>query len=115
MLAFWTYYWTVLLGTAAPLPGTVDPPSGWTPFNRSGRGIQQNRYRGKSLIYFESEYRRDITPNGLLGFVLFANVNSAAQPQNDHFQYWNPAAGGGLRIKFNKKSDTNIYIDYGVR
>jgi hypothetical protein len=111
MLAFWTYYWTVL-GTAAPYLEL--PAIGMDPYNRSGRGIQQNRYRGKSLIYFESEYRRDITPNGLLGFVLFANVNSSTQPKNDHFEYWNPAAGGGLRIKFNKKSDTNICIDYGT-
>jgi len=111
MLAFWVYYWTVL-GTAAPYLEL--PAIGMDPYNRSGRGIQQNRYRGKSLIYFESEYRRDITQNGLLGLVLFANVNSAAQQQSDHFAYWNPAGGAGLRIKFNKKSDTNICIDYGV-
>jgi len=111
MLAFWTYYWTVL-GTAAPYLEL--PAIGMDPYNRSGRGIQQNRYRGKRLIYFESEYRRDITQNGLLGFVLFANINSAAQSQTNRFDYWNPAGGGGLRIKFNKKSDTNICIDYGV-
>lgn len=111
LLAFWAYYWTVL-GTAAPYLEL--PTIGMDPYNRSGRGIQQNRYRGKRLIYFESEYRRDITQNGLLGFVLFANINSAAQPQSNHFDYWNPAGGGGLRIKFNKKSDTNICIDYGI-
>jgi hypothetical protein len=26
---------------------------------------------------------------------------------------FNPAGGAGLRIKFNKKTDTNIGIDYG--
>jgi len=83
------------------------------PYNRSGRGIEQNRYRGNGLIYFESEYRRGITSNGLLGFVVFANVNSASQPGGYRFEYLNPAAGTGLRIKFNKKSDTNICIDYG--
>ncbi len=112
ILAFWAYYWTVL-GTAAPYLEL--PTIGMDPYNRSGRGIEQNRYRGKRLIYFETEYRRDITQNGLLGFVLFANINSAAQQQSNHFDYWNPAAGTGLRIKFNKKSDTNICIDYGVR
>lgn len=111
MFAFWTYYWSVL-GT--PAPYLELPAIGMDPYNRSGRGIQQNRYRGKRLIYFETEYRRDITRNGLLGLVLFANVNSVAQQQSDRFEYWNPAAGGGLRIKFNKKSDTNICIDYGV-
>ena len=111
LFAFWTYYWSVL-GTPAPY---LDLPAiGMDPYNRSGRGLQQNRYRGKRLIYLESEYRRDITRNGLLGFVLFANVNSVAQQQSNRFEYWNPAAGGGLRIKFNKKSDTNICVDYGV-
>ena len=33
---------------------------------------------------------------------------------NYNFQYLNPAAGTGLRVKFNKKSDSNICIDYGV-
>ena len=83
------------------------------PYSRSGRGIEQNRFRGKRLIYFESEYRRDITEDGLLGLVVFANLNSASQPQNNSFIYWNPSGGAGLRIKFNKSSGTNIAIDYG--
>jgi len=111
ILAFWAYYWTVF---DSPAPYLDLPAIGMDPYNRSGRGIEQNRYRGKRLIYFETEYRRDITRNGLLGFVLFANINSAGQPITNDFAYWNPAAGAGLRIKFNKKSDTNICIDYGL-
>jgi hypothetical protein len=110
IFAFWAYYWSTL-NSGAPYLNL--PAIGMDPYNRSGRGIEQNRFRGKKLIYFEGEYRRDITDNGLLGFVLFANLNSASQPENNKFIYWNPAAGGGLRIKFNKKSDTNICIDYG--
>jgi len=109
-LAFWSYYWTTL-GTNAPYLEL--PAIGMDPYNRSGRGFEQNRYRGKRLIDFETEYRGDITHNGLLGFVLFANINSASQLMSNRFVYWNPAAGTGLRIKFNKKSDTNICIDYG--
>ena len=110
-LAFWSYYWTVI-GTAAPY---IDLPSiGMDPYNRSGRGIEQNRFRGKRLVYFETEYRRDIMRDGLLGFVVFANLNSASQLFNNHFVYWNPAGGTGLRIKFNKKSESNICIDYGI-
>lgn len=110
MLAFWTYYWTSLT------PGTpyLDLPSiGMDPNQRSGRGIEQSRYRGQRLFYFETEFRREITRNGLLGFVLFTNINSVSQPNTNRFVYWNPAGGGGLRIKFNKKSDTNVGIDYG--
>jgi hypothetical protein len=110
MLAFWGYYWV----SVTPRTPYLNLPSiGMDPNQRSGRGVEQNRYRGESLLYFETEYRRDITNNGLLGYVLFANVNSAAQPNSKQLKYWNPAGGGGLRIKFNKKSDTNISIDYG--
>jgi hypothetical protein len=94
-------------------PITGKPSIGWDPYNRSGRGIEQNRYRGKSLLYFETEYRRDITSNGLLGFVAFANVNSVSEPATGSFNYWHPAGGAGLRIKFNKRSGTNIALDYG--
>ncbi|WEA01668.1 BamA/TamA family outer membrane protein [Mucilaginibacter sp. SJ] len=109
MLAFWSYFWTVFNSNAPYL----DLPSiGWDPYNRSGEGMDQNRYRGKSLFYVESEYRRDITDNGLLGFVLFANVNTVSG-SGTLFKSWHPAAGSGLRIKFNKGSNTNIGIDYG--
>jgi len=110
ILAFWSYYWTSLT------PGTpyLDLPSiGMDPNQRSGRGIEQSRYRGQRLFYFETEYRRDITANGLLGFVIFSNINSTTQSNSNRFEYWHPAGGTGLRIKFNKKSNTNIALDYG--
>jgi hypothetical protein len=112
MLAFWTFYWTVFKSHAPYL----DLPSiGWDPYQqRSGRGILQNRYRGNSLFYLESEYRKDITENGLFGFVLFANLNSVTEPVTYQFEYLHLAAGGGLRMKFNKRSGTNICLDYGV-
>ncbi|QJD98324.1 BamA/TamA family outer membrane protein [Mucilaginibacter robiniae] len=109
-LAFWTYYWTTLnKGT----PYLSLPSIGWDVFNRSGRGIEQNRYRGQGLIYAEAEYRRGITNNGLLGFVVFANATSVTEPDTRQFSYIHPAGGAGLRIKFNKKSNTNIALDYG--
>jgi outer membrane protein assembly factor BamA len=111
VLALWAYYWKTF-GNGIPYLSL--PSIGWDPYQRSGRGIEQNRYRGKSLLYFETEYRRDITANGLLGFVVFANVNSVTEPVSNHFSYWHPAAGSGLRIKFNKSSGTNIAIDYGI-
>jgi hypothetical protein len=111
MLAFWGYYWATL----SPGSPYLNLPSiGNDPYQRSGRGIEQNRYRGESLFYLETEYRADITDNGLLGFVAFANINSASQPNSRQFRYFNPAGGVGLRIKFNKKTDTNIGIDYGL-
>lgn len=109
-LAFWTYLWTVFNNN----PPYLDLPSiNWDPYNRSGRGFDQNRYRGKTLFYAEAEYRRDITRNGLLGFVVFTNVNTVSG-SGTLFTAWHPAAGSGLRVKFNKGSNTNIGIDYGV-
>jgi len=97
-LAFWAYLWTVFNSDAPYL----DLPSiGWDPYNRSGEGMDQSRYRGKSLFYFETEYRRDITNNGLLGFVVFTNINSGSG-SGTLFTSWHPAAGTGLRIKLTK-------------
>lgn len=109
-LAFWSYYWSTFdRGT----PYLSLPSIGWDVYNRSGRGIPQNRYRGSRLAYFETEYRRGITRDGLLGFVVFANTTSVTEPETNRFKYFHPAGGAGLRIKFNKSSNTNMAIDYG--
>ncbi len=109
-LAFWTYYWSAF---QSPAPYLDLPSIGWDPTNRSGRGIAQNRYRGKSIFYMESEYRRDITANGLFGMVVFANFTTVGG-HGDFLTTWHPAIGTGLRIKFNKGSNTNIGIDFGM-
>jgi hypothetical protein len=110
VLAIRSFLWTSL----NPNTPYLDLPSiGWDPTERSGRGIEQNRYRGKTLIYYEMEYRKDITKNGLLGFVIFGNINSTTNAKNKTFNKINPAGGFGARIKFNKATKTNITIDYG--
>jgi hypothetical protein len=107
-LAFWSFLWWNLNNG----PPYLDLPStGWDEYNRSARGFDQNRYRGKSLYYFETEYRRDITNNGLFGFVVFLNINTVSG-SGTMFTSWHPAAGTGLRIKFSKASNTNFGIDY---
>lgn len=108
-LALWSYFWKVLNNGA---PYLDLPSTGWDPYNRSARGIDQNRYRGKTLLYFEAEYRRDITANGLFGFVLFANTNTVSG-NHSLFRDWHPAAGAGLRIKCSKVSGTNLALDFG--
>jgi len=107
-LAFWGYFWTVF---GSPAPYLDLPAIGWDPYNRSGEGIEQSRYRGRNLFYLEGEYRRDITSNGLLGLVVFTNANTVSG-SGRFFSSWHPAAGTGLRIKFNKGSNTNIALDY---
>jgi hypothetical protein len=40
-------------------------------------------------------------------------VTSASQYDTQQFRYWHPAAGTGIRLKFNKYSNTNVTFDFG--
>jgi hypothetical protein len=109
ILAFWSIIW--LSQGNVPyldLPGTAQDM-----FNNSGRGYIQGRFTGKNMLYLESEYRYGITKNGLLGGVVFANAESLSEYQTNSFKAIAPAVGAGLRVKFNKHSNTNVCIDYG--
>lgn len=111
LIALWAYYWTTLKSN----PPYFDLPSlGWDSFNTSARGFLPGRFRGKSLFYTEAEYRRDITRDGFLGFVLFTNLNSVSGPNSKIFSTWNVGGGAGLRIKVDRHSGTNISLDYAV-
>lgn len=108
VLAFWSYLWTTR-GSYSPY---LDLPAiTWDANQRSGRGFYPSRYTGRSLWDFEAEYRRSITRDQLLGFVLFGNMNSVTEPTSHQFAYLHAAAGAGLRIKFNKHSGTNFCMD----
>ncbi len=110
VLAFWLY----TLFTVAGNPPYLDlAGTGTDTYNNVGRGYEQNRYTGRDLLYAESEFRFGITRDGLLGGVVFANVQSVSEPGSNHFQYLLPGGGVGLRLKFNKFSRTNVCIDYG--
>jgi hypothetical protein len=111
VLAFWSYLWTTM-GTSSPY---LDLPAiTWDANQRSGRGFYPSRYTGRTLFDFETEYRRSITADELLGFVVFANMNSVTQPESSQFSYIHAAAGAGLRIKFNKHSGTNFGTDFAA-
>jgi hypothetical protein len=111
ILAFWSYNWLTLNGK----PPYLDLPStGWDTYSNTGRGYVQSRFRSKNMIDFEAEYRFGILNNGLLGGVVFGNLQSYSEISNNRFEVIEPAAGAGLRIKFNKFSRTNICIDYAV-
>ncbi|RFM27362.1 BamA/TamA family outer membrane protein [Deminuibacter soli] len=111
VLALWSYNWFTLHGN----PPYLDMPSlGWDTYNNTGRGYIQSRFQGKNMLYDEAEYRFNITANGLLGAVLFTNMHSFSQWPGGSFEKLNVGYGGGLRIKLNKFSNTNIAIDYGL-
>lgn len=110
VISFW-HLGTYSLGGVLPyldLPGT-----GTDMYNRSGRAYTIGRFRGPSYFYLESEYRFPITANKFLSGVVFANMQSIADAENKElFKGWNPGAGMGLRILFNRSTRTNICIDY---
>jgi hypothetical protein len=109
ILAFWGMAWVSSAGT----PYLDLPATGMDNYNNSGRGYAQGRFTGKDMLYLESEYRFGITPNGLLGGVLFVNGETLTNYPENQFQKIAPAVGTGIRIKANKHSDSNICIDYG--
>jgi outer membrane protein assembly factor BamA len=109
VLAFWSYNNLTLRGN----PPFLDLPStGWDTYGNVGRGFVQGRFRGKKMLYFETEYRFGITTNRLLGGVIFANAQTFQEPYLTGFNKVATAVGAGLRIKLNKFTRTNLAIDY---
>lgn len=110
ILAFWSYDWFTFGGNA---PYFDLPSIGWDTYYNTGRGYPIGRFRGKNLVYFETEYRFGITRNGLLGAVVFCNAQSVTNYPNGGFSKIIPAGGGGLRVKLNKLNNTSLAFDYG--
>ena len=110
VLALWSYNWLVLNGR----PPYLDLPSnGWDSYSSTGRGYIQGRFRGSQMVYGEGEFRYRISRNGLLGGVVFANVQSFSSEQGSELQEIQPGFGAGLRLKIKKSSRTNLGVDYG--
>jgi outer membrane protein assembly factor BamA len=109
-LAFWGIGDLVTGGTA-PFLDLPDIGSD----GRSGRGYSEGRFRGKQLAYGEVEYRATLSPNGLLGMVLFLNTITVSNPMSSEQlgDSFDTAAGLGLRVLLNKRSRTNLCADYG--
>jgi len=111
VLAFWSYNNLTLKRQPAYLNL---PTLGWDDYNNTGRGYVQGRFTGNNLVYLESEYRFHVTDNGLFGGVVFGNLESIVRNINSGIQTIIPGYGLGIRIKFNKDSDTNVAVDYGI-
>lgn len=111
ILALWSFDW-LTLGKTKP-PYLLLPSTGWDDFYNTGRGYIQSRFRAKDMIYAEAEYRFGILSNGLLGGVVFGNVQSFSKNLTTQLSVLAPGFGAGLRIKLNKFSNTNLCIDYG--
>lgn len=112
VLAFWHMGNFLLGGT---LPYLDMPSTASDTYNRSGRAYTIGRFRGPSFFYLESELRFPITANKLLSGVVFGNIESVSDASNKYlFKAFEPAAGGGIRLFFNRTTRTNICIDYAM-
>lgn len=112
ILAFWNLNWLSFGGQA---PYLDLPSTGWDTYSNMGRGYTQGRFRGRNLVYVETEYRTAILNNGLLGGVVFANLQTYSDyPTTSHFGRLLPGGGVGLRVKVNKYSNLNLAIDYAI-
>jgi len=111
VLCFWNLDWLTTSGNA---PYLLLPSTGWDDQYNSGRGYIQGRFRGDNMYYFESEYRFKISRNGLLGGVVFGNLEKFSGEISKQFSNVAPGAGVGIRIKLNKYSGANLCIDYGI-
>lgn len=115
VLAFWHWASYSLAGRLPylELPGTSTDND-----ERSGRAYTVGRFKGESFFYSEAEYRFPILDNKFISGVTFINVQSASSDigpkQIKIFQAWEPGAGMGLRILYNKYTRSNICIDYGI-
>jgi outer membrane protein assembly factor BamA len=110
VLAFWVLYW----GTYGEVPYLNLPGTAHDFSSRTGRGYTLGRFRGKQMLYGESEYRFDISQSGLWGGVVFANIQSFTEEESNQFEYVRIGAGLGIRLKFDKESNTNLTLDFGI-
>ena len=85
--------------------------------NSSSRPYVEGRYRGKSMVYLESEYRFTLTKNEFLGGAFFINASSFEEQNSNQFEHVNFGYGASGRMKINKKS--NVYfvgsLGFGTR
>jgi len=111
-LAFW--FWGDLV-TGGVAPYLDLPATGMDKYGRSGRGYAEGRFRGERLVYGEVEYRATLTRNGLIGMVAFLNTTSLSNRASGESLFDNFATGGGagFRLLLNKRSRTNLCVDFG--
>lgn len=81
--------------------------------NRIMRGYIEGRYRDKTGIQLQTEYRQRVM--GRFGFAVFGALGNVA-PDIGSFEWdrtkW--AVGAGMRYNINKKDPTYLRLDYGI-
>ncbi|HEY5825935.1 MAG TPA: BamA/TamA family outer membrane protein [Cyclobacteriaceae bacterium] len=114
LIAFWGMGDFTSAGAA---PYLILPATAYDQRGRSARGYTQGRFRGNNLVYGEAEYRFPISScGGILGGVLFMNATTANNKELSLklFESVKPGYGVGLRVMVDKKTRTNLAIDFGM-
>lgn len=106
-LAIWNYLWF----TFGHAPYLDLPSIGWDTYGRSGRGFVQGHIRGPNLSYLEFEYRVRLSRNDMWGMVGFVNLTASTARPGDTFGKVDPGFGIGGRVKFTKRTNTNLAVD----
>ena len=106
-LAFWTYQWF----TFGHAPYLDLPATGWDTWGRGARGYLMGRIRAANQFYTEFEYRAVLRRDGLVGAVAFLNMMASSTQGVGEFGPLDPGYGVGFRMKFNKRTDTNLAVD----
>lgn len=111
ILGIWTYGQFI---TRGKVPYLNLPAIGWDQRSRGGEGYTQGLFRGNSLVYFSAEFRFPITCNQMFSGTVFTNFVTASNSDTNLslFHTIQPAAGLGLRILIDKKTRTNLVVDY---
>jgi hypothetical protein len=105
--------WNILWFSLGEVPYLGLPAIGWDTYGRSGRGFIQGRVRGPSQTYTELEYRRRLSRDGLWGMVGFVNLSTTSAAPGEDFGSPDFGGGAGVRLKFNKRTNTNLAVDAG--
>lgn len=106
-LAIWSYQWF----TFGHAPYLDLPATGWDTYGRGARGYLQGRIRAADQVYTEFEYRVVLRRDGLMGAVAFLNLMASTIESSGAFGKLDPGYGVGFRMKFNKRTDTNLAVD----
>lgn len=111
ILGIWAYGQFV---TRGKVPYLNLPAIGWDQRSRSGEGYTQGLFRGDGLIYLSTELRFPITCNQMISGTVFTNFVTASNKDANTslFHAIQPTAGIGLRILIDKKTRTNLIVDY---
>jgi hypothetical protein len=96
-------------------PYLILPATAYDQKGRSARGYTQGRYRGTNYVYGEAEYRFPISNyGGIWGGVVYLNATTANNQVQSLalFESVKPGYGLGLRLMIDKRSRTNLALDY---